>query len=180
MNLFPRALVLYACFSSVVFTFLVLIGCGFNVGSAFQLVCNLNDFFIKEALDVRIATFWIVFCLLPGLFIVIISNCLACRDKKGLVKSRKLVANNVFLKFSNVKLRNVEVWGRWVYAVVFLFWLMDFLIAKAGSAITGVALGVVLYLHFFFEQNYSLVIGCLVVAYGVSVFPNYIYWRFTR
>lgn len=180
MNFFPMKLVIYAAISSVVFTFLALIGCDFDLNAIVHKVCSFNDFFVKEALDIKVAMFWILACLVPGFIIVFMLFCFSISKSANLVKSRKLVKDKVFLSFGNVKFSNAKVWGGAVYAVIFLFWLMNFLTAKVGSAITGVVLGLVCYLHFFFEKDYSLLFGCFFLAYVLAIYPNYIYWRVSR
>lgn len=181
MKITPRLSSTLAILGTAAITLLLLRGCNLEWRFLPSVACKLNGFFVSEALNAKLAAFIVFLCMLPGLFITLLAFALNKLCPARLAEFRGRIKNGESYSLCTIlSFKKIREWGLPVYSLILLYVLLDLLSIKAGSAVTGVVLGVVLDLHFFWQQQYFLLLMCSCIAYLVAIFPRYIYWRMTR
>ena len=183
MRFIPKRFLILAFLGTAILTFVLSRGCaqGWWLPCFSSYLCGANQFFIEEALNTKVAATILIVCMLPGLGITALLYGINKRDPKHFAQCRAVLRANKDFSFGMLfPLSKAKVLGKATYALLSLFWLFEWLSAKAGTAVTGVVLGVALDLHFFGSKDYALVLGCFGIAYVVALLPQYVYWRATR
>jgi hypothetical protein len=170
-----------ALLGTTLMTALLMLACGKQVLAPGGCLCSVNDYFIEHALHPLHAAIAICIGQIPGLLIFMACNYLSSRDPQHINTYRTILVSNQKISICDLLSRTQrKAWGRPLYILICLNYTLNFMTVKAGSAITGVALGVVIYLHFNWQPDYWQLVRIAGLAYIVSIFPNYIHWRIVR